>query len=650
MIPSCAGFGGCRRALLSYLAPMLNSPRIAVVALACSVVASPALTAAAPVAAERPPVVWDLAPLYPSVETWEAARAQIAADIPKIATYRGTLGQGAGRLKELLDLVYGLRKEMSRLSIHASLKADENLREPSANERRALAQQLSSHLARATSWINPELLELGDDRIYTYLQNEPGLAEYRYPIMEVLRRRPHTLGAEAEQVLSASHLVTGNSGEVYGILTNSDIPWPQVTLSTGEEVTLDAAGYVKHRAAPHRDDRKLVFDTFWAAYKTYENTFGTTFAGMINRDIFYARARNYPNTLQAALSPNAIPEAVYRTLLAEVGATLPTLHRYFQLRGRMLRVEQPRYYDIYPDLVHLDKPFPFEEGRRLSIASAAPLGSEYTALLAEAMHGDWTHLYPQPGKRSGAYMSGGAYDVHPYVLMNYQDNYESVSTLAHEWGHGMHSILANRHQPYPTAGYGIFTAEIASVVNEVLLLEHMLKEAQSDDERLYYLGSALEGMRGTYFRQAMFAEFELRAHEVVEEGGALTGARLTKLYGDLLRRYHGHDEGVVAIDDLYAIEWAYIPHFYRGYYVYQYATSMAAANLFADRILAGEPGAVETYLGLLRAGGSDSAYELVKRAGVDLATAAPYRSVAARMNRIMDQMEEILARQAVEAE
>jgi oligoendopeptidase F len=265
-------------------------------------------------------------------------------------------------------------------------------------------------------------------------------------------------------------------------------------------------------------------------------------------------------------------------------------------------------------------------------------------MIAASLDGRFTDYYPKPGKTSGAYENGAAYDVHPFVLTNYNDDYESVSTVAHEWGHGTHSVLANRAQPYPTAQYSIFVAEIASTLNESLLLDHMLKVANTDAEKLYYLGSALENLRGTFFRQAMFAEFELAIHERVEKGDSLSGEQLSKIYGDLLRRYHGDSAGVLKIDDLVTIEWAYIPHFYRAYYVYQYATSIAASQAFADRILKGEPGVVDTYLGMLKAGGSDHPYELVKRAGVDLATPAPYRALVARMDSIMDQIEAILAK------
>jgi oligoendopeptidase F len=273
-----------------------------------------------------------------------------------------------------------------------------------------------------------------------------------------------------------------------------------------------------------------------------------------------------------------------------------------------------------------------------------PLGPDYVKEMREGLAHRWMDVYPRPRKLAGAHMAGAAYDVHPYLLINYTGNYESVSTIAHEWGHAMHTYLADRAQPYPTSSYPIFIAEIASTLNEALLLDHMLKIAKDDDERLYYLGSALENLRGTFFRQAMFAEFERDVHARVDRGESLTGEKITQIYGRILKDYSGDAQGVMKIDDQYAVEWAYIPHFYNSFYVYQYATSIAASSLFADAILKGEPGARERYLGLLEAGGSDYPYDLVKRAGVDLATAAPYQALVARMNRIMDQIEAILAK------
>jgi oligoendopeptidase F len=312
----------------------------------------------------------------------------------------------------------------------------------------------------------------------------------------------------------------------------------------------------------------------------------------------------------------------------------------------MLGVPEMRYYDIYPPLVGGGRTYPIDEGIRMMLESAAPLGPEYVAAMKKGVADRWMDVYPRPKKLSGAHMAGYAYDVHPYVLINYTDNYESVTTIAHEWGHAMHSYLSNRNNPFATANYAIFTAEIASTVNEALLLDYVLKVAKTDEERLLYLGSALESLRGTFFRQAMFSEFEQKAHAIVDGGEPVTGEQLTRLYGEILRRYHGEAQGVMKIDDLYAIEWAYIPHFYGAFYVFQYATSIAASSLMADDILGGKPGARERYLKLISSGSSDYPYELVKQAGVDLATSAPYDAVSKRMNRIMDEIEAILARRA----
>jgi oligoendopeptidase F len=587
--------------------------------------------------------IWDLRALYPTPEAWSAARERVAAGMTQIAGFRGRLGTEAATMRLVLDTVYDLRKELERLGVYAGLKADEDTRISEHQARRQVIAQLRSEFDRAVSWIDPEVLALGDDQVRAFLTQEPGLAPYRFDLENTLRQRPHTLGAEAEEVLSASGIVRDAPGEIYGILANADIPWPTITLGDGTSARLDQSGYEAHRSAPDREDRRRVFDAFWAAFKTYERTCGTALHAHVNGAVFHSRARRHPSALAAALAPDNIPVAVYRTLVAEVNTSLPTLHRYFRLRGRMLGVDRPRYYDIYPPLVQLDRRFTLAEAKALTLAAVRPLGPDYGVRLRAAFDARWMHVHPQPGKRSGAYMNGNAYDVHPYVLLNHHGDYESVSTFAHEWGHALHSLLSNAVQPYATAHYAIFTAEIASVVNEVLLFEHMLAQTADDDERLCYLGSALERLRATFYRQTMFAEFELAIHETVEGGGSLTGAQLTALYGDLLRRYHGHAPGVLLIDDAYTCEWAFVPHFYYNFYVYQYATAMAAANLFADRILAREPDAVDAFLGLLRAGGSDHPYQLVRDRGVDLATPAPYRSAASRMNAIMDRIEAILA-------
>jgi len=606
--------------------------------------AEPATPAAAPAANPDPASRWDLTLLYADEAAFQAAKAKLTADLPKLKGFEGRLGESPATLLAAMNLLTDLQTQITRLSSYSSQAADENTRNAPALERNQEMDMLGNKLAQAASFVNPELLAVGEPKLRGFLAAEPGLAVYRFPILDTLRNAPHTLGAEAESVLSATGLIADTASSLYGILANADLPWPTIKLADGTETRLDQAGYTRWRAVNNRADRQAVFTAFWGKMKEYERTFGVALFSQVKTDWFNASVRKYPSSLAAALAGGNVPEAVYRTLLAETNANLPTLHRYFKLRGRMLGLTDLRYWDIYPPMVKLEKAFPYEQAKQLTLAAVQPLGADYVADITRSFAGRYTDVYPQPGKRSGAYMSGSVHDAHPYVLLNYNDDYESVSTTAHEWGHGLHSVLANRTQPAPLAQYSIFTAEIASTLNEALLLEHMLKIAKDDDERLFYLGSALEQLRGTFFRQAMFAEFELRIHEEVEKGGALSGEEFTRLYADILRRYHGDAEGVLKIDDLVTVEWAYIPHFYRDFYVYQYATSIAASQAFAERILAGEPGAVDTYLGLLKAGGSDYPYELVKKAGVDLATPAPYRALVKRMNRIMDEIEAILAK------
>ncbi len=607
--------------------------------------AEPATPAAAPAAQPDPASLWDLTLLYSDEAAFQAAKARLAADLPKLKGFEGRLGESAKTLLAAMELLTDLQKQIIRLSSYASQASDENTRNAPALERSQELDMLGTEFSRAASFVNPELLAVGEAKLRGFLDATPGLADYRFPIFDVLRNAPHTLGAEAEAVLSATGMIADAPSALYGILANADLPWPTIKLADGTEARLDQAGYTRWRAVNNRADRQAVFTAFWGKMRDYERTFGVALFSQVKTDWFNASVRKYPSSLAAALAGNNVPEAVYRTLLAETNANLPTLHRYFKLRGRMLGITDLRYWDIYPPMVKLDKVFPYEQAKQLTIAAVQPLGADYVADITKSFAGRYTHVYPQAGKRSGAYMSGSVHDAHPYVLLNYNNDYESVSTTAHEWGHGQHSVLANRTQPAPIAHYSIFTAEIASTLNEALLLEHMLKVAKDDDERLFYLGSALEQLRGTFFRQAMFAEFELRIHEAVEKGDALSGEALTRLYADILKRYHGDAQGVLAVDDLVTIEWAYIPHFYRNFYVFQYATSIAAAQAFAERIIDRDPGAVETYLGLLKAGGSDYPYDLVKKAGVDLATAEPYRALVKRMNRIMDEIEAILAKQ-----
>ncbi len=587
---------------------------------------------------------WNLADLYASADAWKADSAKLESQLKDFEACKGKLGSSAKRLRECLDLNADIMKRYVRLSAYASQLHDQDT---GADLGQGLNQQaaiLGSHLDQAGSFVRPEILTIGRTKVDKFVKEDKKLEVYRHSLDQILRAAPHTLSAEGENVVAQFGLATDAASSVYDILSNADMPWPTVKLSDGTEVKLDQAAYTKYRAAGNREDRKLVFDTFWGQWKNFEHTFGVTFYEMLKKDTAYTKVRKYPDSLTRALDGDNLPPAVYDMLIKETRENLPTLHRYFKIRAKILGVDQLHYYDMYPALVKSDLKYSVDEGKQLMLAAVQPLGSDYVATMADALNHRWMDVYPRARKRSGAYMNGAAYDVHPYLLLNYNDDYESVSTLAHEWGHAMHSYLANHKQAYVNADYPTFTAEIASTTNEALLLEHMLKIAKNDDERMLYLGQALEGLRTTFFRQAMFADFEREVHSRVDKGESLTGEDITRIYGDILKLYHGDKEGVVKIDEPYTMEWAYIPHFYNQFYVFQYATSISAGSMFATEILKGAPGARERYLNVLRSGGSAYPYELVKSAGVDLASPAPYQAIFARMNKIMDEIEAIQAK------
>ena len=590
-------------------------------------------------------IEWDLGEIYPSFDAWDAAGTQLEARVAALAAYRGRLGESAAMLREAFDAITGTEKELARLFVFAYLKADEDRRVSAAQERRGLAAALLSEFNETVAFVSPELLRVGSQTLLRYLAEEPGLATHAFNIRNTLRQEPHTLSDEAEQVIAATGPVVQGPERIYAMLTSSDMPFPTVTLSTGEEVRLDQAAYSLHRASRNRDDRKLVFDRFWGAWKAYETTLGQTLDTHVKTHVFQAKTRRYDNALDAALSGPNIPTAVYQKLIEATHRHLPSLHRYFRLRQRMLGLDDLHYYDIYPPLVASQRTFDIAESKALTLASAAPLGNHYLELLNKGFAGTWMHVYPQQGKAPGAYMYGDVYDVHPFLLLNHNGQFNDVSTFTHEWGHAIHTMLAQEHNPYETVGYATFTAEVASTTNEVLLQEHMLAQDISDQERLFYLGTALEAVRGTFFRQVMFAEFELRIHEMVEAGEALSGEKMTAVYEQLLRQYHGADAGVMTIDPAYAVEWTFIPHFYRNFYVFQYATSIAGGTRFAERFLTGDEQARDDYLAVLSAGGSRYAYELLREYGIDLATDAPYDALIARMDRVMDEIEAILDRQ-----
>jgi oligoendopeptidase F len=535
-------------------------------------------------------------------------------------------------------------RNASRVSVYAGLMRDEDLRVTETQERSQLGEIMFARFSEATAWIQPEVLKVGREVIESYIKEDERLAPFAFQLDDSLRNAPHTLGDEAEETLAYFTQSFSAASSIYSLIANSDIPWPTITLSTGEEHRIDSQGYGRWRQSENRDDRKLVFDSFWNKWSEYRNSVGKVLNTHIQTQVSLAKARNYDSVLERELFQDNLPMGVYRTLVAEVNKALPTLHRYFRLRAKILGVDEMRYYDIYPPLVSLDKTFDFETSKAITLDAMQVLGEDWVSMQRDAMAQRWMHVYPQQGKRSGAYMHPAAYDVHPYLLLNHNDDYQSVSTMAHEWGHAMHTLYSKQTQPFETVFYATFIAEIPSTSLELILLDYMTRNAETVDEKIFYLGSALEDMRGTFFRQTMFAEFELALYEAAERGEALSGEGMSSIYGDIQKRYHGHDDGVVVIDDLYTNEWMFIPHFYRNMYVFQYATSQTAGTALYQKIKDEGESGVENYINLLRAGGSDYPYQLLLNAGVDMAKPEPYRAVVTKMNAIMDELESLLER------
>jgi len=591
----------------------------------------------APTAAE----VWDLTPLFPDDAAWEAERQAVAAVTPGLAAARGSLGSSAAALRTALDTQSAVLQRLRRLSVYANMQLSTANGERRNQERAALMSALGGEFGNALAWVDPELQALGEAKVSAFLAADEGLRKHAPRLRRTLREAPHTLAPEAEIALASFAPVLGSFSSTRELLIHADIAWPQVTVG-GKPQRLSDTGYVALREHPDRAVRKQAFDQFWKTYAQHENTLGALLAQRVDQGVIGARLRKYPGAAAASLHATEVPEAVLRTLVVQANAALPSLHRYFRLRQKMLKLPDMHYYDVYPPLVESDKRYPVPEASALTLAAMKPLGDEYQSQLSLALASRTMHVRPAPGKRSGAYATG-VWGLTPYIFLNHTDNFGSLVTFAHEWGHGMHSVLSQRAQTAENAGYPLFLAEIASTTNEVLLTQHLLAQSGlAKSERIFILSEVLERMRAGFFRQTMFAEFELLAHDARQRGEALSGQRFSEMYCDLLRKYHGADAGVMQIDPLYCKEWAYIPHFHRPFYVYAYATSATAAQYFGERIAAGAPGARDAYLGVLRAGGTTPPHELLLAAGLDLTSPEPYRLLVRRMEAVLDEIETLL--------
>lgn len=619
--------------------------RLAAFAISVAVAPQAASAAAGSAAdpADDPAYMWDLGDLYPTPDAWRAEYNRLQKEISGFDHDKGTLGQSAAQMLAVLDRFSNARKTLNRLAVYAMLKADENVKIAANQERAQSAHTLDTLLHAKTAWLSPEVLAIGAEKVHAFGHQSPELKKrFGFFLDDILRAGPHTLGVEAEGVLAEAGTVLGQPDNIFSQLASGELPRPEITLSDGTKVTLDQAAYEKYRQRPNRDDRKKVFDAFWAGFGKFQGTFGATLTTQVLAEVFQARARHFPDSLSAATFADNMPASVYRTLVSQANANLPTLYRYLSLRKKELGItDSLAYYDLYAPIFDLPEApkYSVAESKRIARDVTAVYGPEYTVLLDKGFSGRWMNLFPHPGKADGAYMNGAAYDVHPYLLFNNHDDYESLSTFVHEWGHAVHSLLANKAQPFETADYSTFIAETASIANELLLNDYMVAHSPGKAEKLYFLGRSLELIRTTFFRQTMFAEFQLAIHDVVEQGDALSGERMTEIYCGLLKKYYGDAQGVTKIDPHYCLEWAYIPHFYYGFYVYQYATSIAGAAQLTDAIAKEGAPARDRFIAMLKAGGSDYPYEIYKKAGIDMATPEPYAALMARMNAIMDRID-----------
>lgn len=586
---------------------------------------------------------WNLTDIYKSDDEWVKAKDAFAGRIGELEKYKGRLTASAADLYGYLELSSEIGKQAELLYSYASMSSDLDTRNMKYSGMKQEMQQIFSDMGSKMAFADPEILTADWKLIESYLKSEPRLEPYRMSLDNLFRLKKHTLSEPEERILALSQLVAGVPSSVYGTFSDAEMPSPEVVLSNGEKVTLTKSEYNRYRALPDRNDRKLVFSTFWNNWENYKATYGEILYGNVKSDMFNAKARNYSSSLEAALYPDNIPPVVYKNLVDNVNKNLPAFHRYLAIKKRMLGVDTLKYSDLYaPTVKGINLKYSFDEASAIIQEALKPLGDDYVATVKKAIENRWLDVYPTKGKQSGAYSNGLIKEIHPYILLNYTDLYSDMSTMAHELGHTMHSYFSNNAQPYPLTNYKTFVAEVASTFNEVLLFNYMIKKVKDDDTRLSMLMAWLDSFKSTLFRQTQFAEYELRIHEAVEKGIPMTGEKFSDLYLDILKTYYGHDKGVCFIDKNLEMEWALIPHFYMNFYVYQYSTSFTASISLAEKVMSGDKEALKKYREFLSSGASDYPIELLKKAGADMTTNDPFNKTVASMNKVMDEIEKIL--------
>ena len=585
-------------------------------------------------------LTWDLEGIFPSDEAWEQEFKEIEKILPEADQYKGKVAESAKNLYDTLQFSDKLSERFGRLYVYSHLKHDQDTTNGKYQAMDSRVRSLGAKLSAAWSFVTPEILSMEEETIQQYIREYEPLTLYNQMLTELNLQLPHILTADKEELLAQLGEVTGSSRNTFSALNNADLEFPTVKNDEGEEIQLTHGNYITFLESDNREVRKNAFKAMYDTYGRFKNTFASTLAGNVKNHNVSARVRQYNSARHAAMSNNYIPEKVYDQLISTIHEFLPVLHRYVSLRKQVLGVEELHMYDLFTPLVKEVKiEMPYEKAKDIMVKSFEPLGEEYQSNVQKGLESRWVDVLENKGKRSGAY-SSGTYGTNPYILMNWQNNLDNLFTLAHEFGHSMHSFYTRQNQPYPYASYSIFVAEVASTCNEELLFDYLLKTTEDPQHKIYLLNHWLDGFRSTVFRQTMFAEFEHIVHELDRNGEAITAERLNEIYYDLNKQYFGDD---MTVDEEIALEWARIPHFYMNYYVYQYATGQSAATALSKQILEeGEP-AVDRYINnFLKAGCSNFPIEVLKAAGVDMESPKPIQDACKVFEEKLNELESLL--------
>ncbi|AII39881.1 oligopeptidase PepB [Enterococcus faecium T110] len=586
-------------------------------------------------------LTWDLTKIFSSDQEFDKKYLELSEKLKKSEKYKGTLDQGASQFLDAIEFVLSVYRQTEIIYVYAHLKNDQDTGNTEYQALYARASSLFSKVSEAVSWFEPEILQLSDERIWQYFKEEPKLEVYRHYIQQIVDNRAHVLSAEQESLLAGAGEIFEASSDTFAVLNNADLVFPTIEGENGEKVQLSHGVYGQLLESTDRSVREAAFKGLYSVYEQFRNTFASTLSTHIKGHNFKAKVRNYSSAREASLSNNHIPESVYDTLVDVVNKHLPLLHRYMELRKRLLEVEKLHMYDLYtPVLGEAPITFTYEEAKEKALEALKPMGEEYMTIVEKAFSERWIDVVENKGKRSGAY-SSGSYDTNPYILLNWHDTLDQLFTLVHEMGHSVHSYFTRSNQPYVYGDYSIFLAEIASTTNENILTEYLLETEKDPRVRAYVLNHYLDGFKGTVFRQTQFAEFEHFMHTEDEKGVPLTSEYLSDSYGKLNAKYYGP---AVEEDPEIKFEWSRIPHFYYNYYVFQYSTGFSAASALAKRILSQEPDALENYLAYLKAGNSDYPVEVMKKAGVDMTQAAYIEDAMSMFEQRLNELEELIDR------